>query len=146
MKPNLDGRVFRTAETTTNGEVGTETVFRYHQNDRMVWAEYSGGEVVTGHLLAVIADDNTLDMRYHHINCRGDVLAGTCRSSVRELPDGRYILEEEWQWLTGDRSAGRSRVEEVPSPGEEFVSIAQENAGESASDYRFDRDEIHRRE
>ncbi len=113
MKPNLDGRVFRTAENTANGEVDAGTVFHYHQNDRMVWAEYAGGEVVTGHLLAVIADDHALDMRYHHINRRGEVLAGTCRSSVRELPDGRYVLEEEWQWLTGDRSVGRSRVEEV---------------------------------
>ncbi len=37
-------------------------------------------------------------------------------------------------------------MEEGLSPGEEFVSIAQEYAGESAPDYRFDRDEIHRRE
>ncbi|HKJ85466.1 MAG TPA: n-acetylglutamate synthase [Spirochaetia bacterium] len=113
MNVNLNGRTFHTAENTSNGEVGRETVFHYHQNDRMVWAEYAGGVVVSGHLLAVVADDGTLDMRYHHINEDGEVLAGTCRSRVVELPDGRCVLEEEWQWLTGDRSSGTSRVEEI---------------------------------
>jgi hypothetical protein len=36
-------------------------------------------------------------------------------------------------------------MEEGPTPGEEFVSIARDYAGESAPDYRFDRDELHRR-
>ena len=114
---DLDGRTFRVAENSPNGEVSGETIFHYHQDDRMVWAEYAGGDIVSGHLLAVVADDDTLDMRYHHINRHGEVLSGTCRSTVRELPDGRYVLEEEWQWLTGgrfgDRSSGRSRVEEL---------------------------------
>ena len=114
---DLDGRVFRSVENTPNGEVGSETTFHYHQNDRMVWAEYSGGEITTGHLLAVICDDGTLDMRYHHINRNGEVLAGTCRSTIVALPDGRCALEESWQWLTGrrsgGRSTGRSRLEEI---------------------------------
>lgn len=114
---DLDGRLFRTAVNTENGEVSGETLFCYHQNDRLVWADYSGGAVVTGHLLAVVADDGTLDMRYHHVNRDGAVMAGTCRSTVVVLNDGRYALEEEWQWLTGDRSSGSSRVEEVAPEG-----------------------------
>ena len=113
MREILDGRTFTTAENTENGEVSDETTFSYHQRDNIVWAEYSGGSVVTGHLLGVIRPDGKLEIRYHHINTDGEVLAGTCVSSIVEAPNGRVELHESWQWFTGDRSAGSSRVVEV---------------------------------
>jgi hypothetical protein len=112
MDINLDGRTFTTETNTSNGEVDSRTRFSYHQRERFVWAEYSGGSIVAGHLMGVIRDDDSLDMRYHHLNDAGEVLAGTCRSVIGE-EDGRVVLDERWQWLTGDRSTGTSRVVEV---------------------------------
>ena len=45
-KINYDGRVFAGATNTPNGEISAQTTFHYHQRDDIVWAEYSGGEVV----------------------------------------------------------------------------------------------------
>ena len=79
----------------------------------MVWAEYSGGEIARGQLIAICGDDGVLDMRYQHINMRGQLMTGICRSTPEILPDGRLRLHEQWQWTSGDRSSGESVIDEV---------------------------------
>jgi len=111
---SLDGKVFRSIGNSDNGDVDGETRFQYRQIGNLVTATYSGGSVVEGHLIALMLPDGSLDMRYHHVNIRGDLMLGTCRSIPERLPDGRLRLHEEWQWLSGDRSSGRSVIEEVP--------------------------------
>ena len=44
-------------------------------------------------------------------------MSGECRSVPTLLPDGRLRLDEEWRWTTGDRSSGRSIVEELRDSG-----------------------------
>lgn len=110
---NLDGRVFRAARNSENGEVGAETVFHYRQEGPVVAADYSGGAVLRGHLLGRWREDGRLEFAYHHLNTDGVVMAGRCVSEAVERPDGRILLKEEWQWFTGDRSAGSSEVLEV---------------------------------
>lgn len=112
-KLNLNGKTFRSVANTPNGEVGAETRFLYHQSGSIVTAEYSGGAVVTGHLLAVMDDHGRLDMCYHHVNDQGELMAGQCASTPERLPDGRLRFHETWHWLTGDRSSGQSTIEEV---------------------------------
>ena len=43
----------------------------------------------------------------------GEVGAEECVSTLRRLADGRLAFSEEWQWLSGDRSSGRSEIEEA---------------------------------
>jgi len=52
---NYDNRKFRLVENTGTGEVGGNTFFHYHQDGKIVWAEYSGGEIVKGNLIAMLA-------------------------------------------------------------------------------------------
>ena len=113
MKINYNDRTFRSISNSESGEVGTDTVFHYHQEGAVVWAEYQGGEIARGQLIAVCAEDGVLDMRYQHINARGELMTGTCRSTPELLPDGRLRLYEKWQWTSGDGSAGESVIEEI---------------------------------
>jgi hypothetical protein len=113
MAVDYDGRVFRTVVNTPNGEVSGETRFHYHQRGTLVWATYEGGGVTVGHLVATVDDEGVLDMRYHHVNAAGELMTGRCRSTPERLADGRLRLHEEWQWTSGDGSAGRSVVEEM---------------------------------
>ena len=108
---NYDGRVFRSVATSENGDVGSATRFHYHQLSDIVWAEYSGGAIERGQLIARAAPDGTLDMRYHHVNADGDLMTGECISQPELLGDGRIRLRESWQWTSGDRSVGESIVE-----------------------------------
>jgi hypothetical protein len=110
---NVDGKVFRSVSNTANGEVGVETLFHYRQSGDVITATYSGGEIVSGHLIAKVLPNGQLDMRYHHLNSKGEFMLGTCVSTPRRLADGRLSFSEEWQWLSGDRSSGRSEIEET---------------------------------
>ena len=109
---NFDGTFFRSVSNTGSGEVGAETRFHYRQTGDVVTATYQGGAVVTGHLVAKVRPNGQLDMRYHHLNSKGELMVGTCVSTPRLLADGRLRVSEEWQWLSGDMSCGQSEIEE----------------------------------
>lgn len=117
MEFNLDGKVFRSVSTTDNGDVGAETLFQYRHTADIVTADYSGGRIVVGHLIARMLPGGRLDMRYHHLNDTGEFMLGTCISTPDRLPDGRLRFREEWHWLSGDRSSGFSEIEEVAPSG-----------------------------
>lgn len=95
--------------------MGAETIFYYHQEGDVVWAEYSGGDIVRGSLIAKCDARGNLDMRYQHINRKRELMTGICVSKPEVLPDGRIRLHEKWQWTSGDRSTGESVVEELGS-------------------------------
>ncbi|GJN66168.1 hypothetical protein VFPFJ_10240 [Purpureocillium lilacinum] len=115
MSISYDGKTFRSTSNTANGEVGAETTFHYHQDGSIVWAEYAGGSVVRGSLVAVVVatQGDSLDMRYHHVNREGQLMTGRCVSRPEVLPDGRLRMHETWRWTSGDESSGESVVEEV---------------------------------
>ncbi len=111
--PNYHKKTFKSIAKAANGDVDNETVFYYQQQDNVVWAEYSGGSIIKGFLLAKILENDTLDMRYEHINRAGELMTGVCQSIPEILPDGRTRLHECWQWTSGDLSSGESIIEEI---------------------------------
>jgi hypothetical protein len=113
--PSYDGRRFQSLSNAATGEVDAQTVFEYAQRGTIVWATYCGGRIAFGTLLATMAPDGSLDMRYQHVNDRGELMTGVCRSTLEILPDGRYRLHESWQWTCGDCARGASVVEEIPA-------------------------------
>ena len=112
-RPDYDGRRFRSLANSAGGDVDAATVFHYRQTGDIVWATYEGGAVAFGQLIAKMAEDGALEMRYHHAASDGRLMAGTCRSRLEILPDGRYRLHEEWRWTEGGEGAGRSVIEEI---------------------------------
>lgn len=95
-----------------NGEVSGSTRFYYHQNGNIVWAEYSGGSIVRGNLIATMDESGNLDMRYHHVKNDNKIMTGVCSSTPEVLPDGRIRYYEKWKWTSGDESTGESIIEE----------------------------------
>ncbi|GAB3335995.1 hypothetical protein GCM10027299_45570 [Larkinella ripae] len=108
-----DGKVFRSVANTENGEVSAATTFWYHQDNEVVWAEYRGGSVLKGFLIAKVLPDGELEMTYQHLNTDGLFRTGVCRSTPEILADGRIRLHERWRWTNGDGSEGASVIEEV---------------------------------
>lgn len=113
MKISYDGRTFVPTSNSATGEVGDGTIFQYHQKGDLVWAEYSGGGIRFGTLIADVLDDGSLDMRYQHMNAKGELMTGVCRSTPEFLPDGRLRLHEKWRWTSGDLSSGESVIDEI---------------------------------
>lgn len=112
---NYNGRSFRTLTNSDNGEVTEDTVFRYHQQGRMVWAEYEGGPVLRGSLIGTAADDGSLDFGYQHLNREMELRTGLCHSAPEPIfgPGGKLRIREEWRWTNGDGSSGVSVIEEL---------------------------------
>ncbi len=108
-----DNKRFVSVENTANGDVSEMTIFHYHQENELVWAEYCGGEILKGFLIGKADRNGRLEFCYQHINCRSELRIGICRSLPEQLSDGRLRLTESWQWLNGDKSAGLSVIEEV---------------------------------
>jgi hypothetical protein len=110
---DYNNRKFISVRNSESGEVSSETQFHYHQKNGLVWAEYTGGAIVFGNLIAKVLADGSLEMRYQHLNQRGELMTGKCFSKPEILPDGRIRLHEKWQWTSGDFSSGESIVEEL---------------------------------
>lgn len=103
-----DGKYFVPEINTSNGEVNDKTLFTYHQNGNILWADYAGGEISRGNLIGIVDENNQLDFYYQHINTNNEIRIGRCHSVPEILDNGKIKLFEEWQWLNGDKSKGSS--------------------------------------
>lgn len=112
-KIDYDGRKFVPKMNTENGEVSGQTVFTYHQNGDVLWAEYCGGDVVKGSLLGTVMHNGELDFVYQHINKDKEIRTGKCHSIPTVLGNGKILLSEQWEWTSGDCSKGESLLHEV---------------------------------
>jgi len=110
---NIDGKVFKTLSNSDNADVGEGTLFFYHQHGTIISADYSGGDIVKGHLVGKQLHSGEFDFVYHHINTKNELKIGKCLSKAVMLDDGRLKLFEKWQWLCDDMSTGLSELIEV---------------------------------
>lgn len=112
MKINYNGRIFCPVQNSENGETTAETIFEYQQNGKILTSEYSGGQIVSGHLIGLVDENGEIDMRYHQVNIKGELMTGICHSKPEILPNGKIRIYEEWKWTSGDQSSGKSILEE----------------------------------
>ncbi len=103
-----EGKYFIPKMNTENGEVSNQTTFSYHQKGTMLWADYSGGDIVKGHMIGTVQPNGELDFYYQHMNINSEIRVGKCHSTPQVMEDGKIELREEWQWLNGDKSEGAS--------------------------------------
>lgn len=110
---NYNNKRFQSQRNTANGEVSAATIFHYWQEKEVVWATYQGGNVKFGTLIGQVDRHGVIDMRYQHLNTKGEFKTGQCHSTPEKLEDGRIRLHESWQWTNGDLSTGKSIIQEV---------------------------------
>ena len=110
---NYDGKTFRPIQTTKNSETSEETVFEYHQSGNVITSDYKGGNIKKGHLIGIVNETGCIDMRYHQVNTKGELMTGICQSKPEILRNGQILLYESWEWTSGDKSKGNSILEEI---------------------------------
>ncbi|WP_338360065.1 n-acetylglutamate synthase [Yeosuana marina] len=109
---NYNGKTFRPILNTKNGETSSETFFIYNQVGNVLTSEYSGGKIKKGHLIGLVDKKGNIDMRYHHVNEKDEIMTGRCKSKPEILENGKIRLHEYWEWTSGDKSRGKSIIEE----------------------------------
>ena len=110
---NYDQKRFRPISNSANGETSQDTVFLYEQSGNILISKYQGGQIKIGHLIGLVDEEGHIDMRYHQVNNKGELMTGICRSSPEIMDNGKIRLHENWQWTSGDKSKGQSILEEI---------------------------------
>jgi len=109
---NYNNKTFIPVSNTDNGETCSKTVFLYKQDENIITSDYSGGNIKKGHLIGLVDAFGNIDMRYHQINDKNELMTGTCTSKPEILENGKIRLHESWQWTSGDKSSGESVIDE----------------------------------
>jgi len=110
---NYNNKKFRPVSSTKNGETSEETIFEYKQKGNILTSTYSGGQIKKGHLIGLVDKNGKIEMRYHQINSKGELMTGICFSKPEIMNNGKVRLHETWEWTSGDKSKGKSILEEI---------------------------------
>lgn len=110
---NYNNKKFRPLRVSNNGQTTNETIFKYKQTGNILTSEYYGGQIVKGHLIGLVDNNGNIEMSYHQINTKGELMTGICSSKPQITPDGKIRLYEKWQWTSGDKSSGQPILEEI---------------------------------
>jgi hypothetical protein len=110
---NYNNKKFRVVQNSVNGEITEETIFEYKQVDNILTSEYRGGQIVKGHLIGLVDAHGNIEMRYHQVNIKGELMAGTCISNPQRTANCKIRLYEDWVWISGNQTNGTSILEEV---------------------------------
>jgi hypothetical protein len=112
MTFNFDGKTFQVLRNDgPEVDVTAETRFHFRQQGNIVHADYAGGRVKFGKLLALL-EGNTMRHHYIQINERGEFHSGHGSDEIRVTPDGKIQLIDRWKWETKEGS-GVCILEEV---------------------------------
>lgn len=109
---DYNDKIFRPVVNSENGETSNETVFTYKQKGNILTSEYSGGKIKIGHLIGLVDEKGNINMHYHQVNNKGEMMTGICKSRPEILKNGKIRLHESWEWTSGDNSKGTSIIEE----------------------------------
>ncbi|WP_299124410.1 n-acetylglutamate synthase [uncultured Winogradskyella sp.] len=113
MKINYNNKKFKPVQNTKNGETTEETIFEYKQTGNILTSEYKGGKIVNGHLIGLVDENGNIEMRYHQVNAKGELMTGICFSKPEIMQNGKIRLHESWEWTSGDESKGHSVIDEI---------------------------------
>jgi hypothetical protein len=110
---NYHNKKFKALSISKNGAVDEGLIFHYQQVGDLLTCTYSGVQIISGHLIGLVLADGSIDMRYHQLNSKDELMTGICKSVPEILEDGKIRLYENWKWTSGDGSNGQSILEEV---------------------------------
>ncbi|WP_298533000.1 hypothetical protein [uncultured Algibacter sp.] len=95
---NFNNKTFSLLENSEFGKVNSETIFKYKQEGNVVTADYYGGSVKYGKIIAYLSN-NTLDMLYQCITTEHELKAGKAVAEINLTEDNKIRLKLNWEWL-----------------------------------------------
>ena len=95
-----------------SGQVNSETVFEYKQQDNLVTADYFGGTIKYGKIIADLKEDE-LNMLYQCLTTDNQLKAGKAIAKISMTDKGKIKLRLNWEWLTNGNEKGVSEYIEI---------------------------------
>lgn len=90
-KFNFNNKKFLLIQNSNNGEVNTETIFNYKQDGNLVTADYFGGTIKYGKIIAELKD-NELNMLYQCLTTDNELKAGKALALITLEENGKIKL------------------------------------------------------
>ena len=78
---NFNNKIFYLLENSESGKVNSDTVFKYQQKDNVITADYYGGTIKYGKIIATL-ENNQLNMLYQCVTDEGQLKAGKALATV----------------------------------------------------------------
>ncbi len=93
----------RVVSTDEGGEVNSETLFEFTQDDSVVSARYAGGKVRLGHLVGTMSAEG-LRFRYAQVDNSGGLDGGYSTCEIGRTAEGKIQLVEYFKWESREGS------------------------------------------
>jgi hypothetical protein len=106
-KIDFNNKTFSLIDNSENGKVSSETIFKYSQEGNLVTADYYGGNVIYGKIIAQLRD-NELHMLYQCLTTDNELKAGKAIAQIRFNENDKIVLKLNWEWLDGNQENGVS--------------------------------------
>ena len=109
---DFNNKRFALIQNSDNGQVNTETIFNYKQDDNLVTADYFGGTIKYGKIIAELKGDE-LNMLYQCFTTDNQLKAGKALAKITLTENGKIKLSLDWEWLTNGNDQGKSEYIEI---------------------------------
>lgn len=109
---NFHNKTFTLVENSKNGSATSKTIFEYKQDGKVVTADYLGGGIAYGKIIARL-EKETLHMLYQCITDDGELKAGRATAKVSLTKRSKLKLKLDWEWLNGTGQKGVSEYIEI---------------------------------
>ena len=104
---NFHNKTFYLVENSESGKVNADTVFNYQQKGNIVTADYSGGTIKYGKIIATL-DNDILHMLYQCVTSENELKAGKAIAKISLTKENKILLKLDWEWLNGNQEKGIS--------------------------------------
>jgi hypothetical protein len=109
---NFNNKKFALLENSENGAVDNTTIFEYKQEGNLVTADYYGGAITYGKIIAHLNKDE-LNMLYQCITEDNQLKAGRAIAKISKNKLGKIKLSLNWEWLGENSDKGKSEYIEL---------------------------------
>jgi hypothetical protein len=109
---NFNNKKFALIQNSDNGEVNNDTIFEYKQVDNLVTADYFGGNIKYGKIIALLNGDR-LNMLYQCMTTDNQLKAGKAVAQITLTDKNKIKLSLNWEWLTNGSDKGKSEYLEI---------------------------------
>lgn len=109
---DFNNKKFALVQNSKNGQVNTETIFEYKQNGNLVTADYFGGTIKYGKIIADL-QGNKLSMLYQCLTNDNELKAGKAIAEISVSENEKIKLKLKWEWLTNGNDKGTSEYIEI---------------------------------
>jgi hypothetical protein len=107
MEINFNNRTFSLVKNSGDGKANGQTVFKYSQKGNLVTADYYGGSIVYGKIIAVMKYKH-LHMQYQCLTTDNELVAGNAVAMISRAHNNKIKLKLYWQWMGKKKGSGIS--------------------------------------